>query len=118
MRWGLLLCACVVFADSVSAQPESTPTVQAGSPDSGVRQRPGEYPDHLFREHMPAPVATTSEEFTEKYLFGDWLGVRSELADRGIRPLVLFITDPFANTTGGLRRGVSEYDTSSWIPTS
>lgn len=59
---------------------------------------------------MPAPVATTSEDFNEKYLFGDWLGVRSELADQGIRPLVLFITDPFANVTGGLRRGITEYD--------
>jgi porin len=72
--------------------------------------RPGEYPDYLFREPHPAPLVETSEEFREKYLFGDWLGARAELADQGIRPLVLFITDPFVNASGGRRRGFSEYD--------
>src|SRR5262249_38320667 len=43
-------------------------------------------------------------------LFGDWLGTRSQLADQGIRPLALFITDPFGNVSGGRRRGFSEYD--------
>lgn len=52
----------------------------------------------------------TSDEFTEKYLFGDWLGVRSDLADQGIKPLVLFITDPFDNAAGGRRQAFSEYD--------
>jgi porin len=75
-----------------------------------TRQRPGEYPDHLFREPHPAPSAETSEDFQEKYLLGDWLGARSQLAADGIKPLVLFITDPFVNSTGGLRRGFSEYD--------
>jgi porin len=64
----------------------------------------------LFREPRPAPIAVTSEDFQDKYLLGDWLGTRSQLAADGIRPLVLFISDPFANTTGGLRRGFSEYD--------
>jgi carbohydrate-selective porin OprB len=35
---------------------------------------------------------------------------RAELADQGIKPLVLFITDPFVNASGGRRRGFSEYD--------
>jgi porin len=74
------------------------------------RLRPGEYPDYLFQERFPAPVAETSDDFRKKYLFGDWLGARSELADEGIKPLVLFITDPFANVSGGQRRGFSEYD--------
>jgi porin len=64
----------------------------------------------LFREHFPAPVAETSDDFRDKYLFGDWLGARSKLASEGIRPLILFITDPFVNTTGGRRQGFSEYD--------
>jgi porin len=51
-----------------------------------------------------------SEEFREKYLFGDWFGYRSELAAHGIKPSVLFIVDPFANTIGGLRRGIANYD--------
>jgi porin len=75
-----------------------------------ARQRPGEYPDYLFREPHPAPVVETSEEFREKYFFGDWLGERSQLAAEGIKPQVLFITDPFVNATGGRRRGLSEYD--------
>jgi porin len=72
--------------------------------------RPGEYPDYLFSEHFPAPVIETSEEFRDRYLLGDWIGRRSELAAEGIKPLILFITDPFVNTTGGRRQGFSEYD--------
>jgi porin len=64
----------------------------------------------LFREPHPAPVVQSGEEFREKYLLGDWLGARSQLADEGIRPLALFITDPFVNASGGKRRGFSEYD--------
>jgi porin len=83
---------------------------QVDTPERPAHQRPGEYPDYLFREPHPAPVVETSEEFREKYLFGDWLGARSQLADQGIRPLALFITDPFVNASGGRRRGFSEYD--------
>jgi porin len=64
----------------------------------------------LFREPHPAPVAETSEDFHEKYLFGDWLGARTQLADEGIKPLALFIIDPFVNATGGRWGGFSEYD--------
>src|SRR5262249_60039866 len=74
------------------------------------RERPGECAEYVLRGPPPAPVVDASEQFREKYLFGDWLGARSRLAADGVRPLVLFITDPFVNTTGGLRRGVSEYD--------
>jgi porin len=73
-------------------------------------QNPGYYPEHLFQEPFPRPVNQTSNDFHENYFFGDWLGVRSELADRGIKPLFLFITDPFVNATGGRRQGFSEYD--------
>jgi len=51
-----------------------------------------------------------SAEFREKYLFGDWLGVRSKLAAHGIKPTLLLITDPFGNLMGGLRRGFSDYN--------
>ena len=73
-------------------------------------QLPGEYPDYLFREPFPRPIQQTNEDFSDKYLFGDWLGVRSDLAAHGIRPQVLFIIDPFGNISGGLRRGFSEYN--------
>jgi porin len=92
------------------AQTETSPPAQVEPPERPARQRPGEHPDYLFREPHPAPVIETSEEFREKYLFGDWLGTRSQLAAEGIKPLVLFITDPFFNASGGRRRGFSEYD--------
>ena len=114
MRSEVLLALCAVcwtlLAHFATAQSETTPLAPVEPPERPARQRPGEYPDYLFREPHPAPVAQTSEEFREKYLFGDWLGARPELADEGIRPLALFITDPFGNVTGGRRQGFSEYD--------
>jgi porin len=107
---GACLVCWAVLALPAAAQFETTPAAPVETPERPVRQRPGEYPDHLFREPHPAPIVETSEEFREKYLFGDWLGARSQLAAEGIRPLVLFITDPFVNVSGGRRRGFSEYD--------
>lgn len=77
---------------------------------STLQQRPGEYPEYLFREPFPRPFQQTREDFSDKYLFGDWLGARSELAAHGVRPQLLFIIDPSANVRGGRRRGFTEYD--------
>jgi porin len=110
VRVGACAVCWAVFPLSAGAQSETTTVAQAEPLGRPARLRPGEYPDYLFREHFPAPVIETSEDFQEKYLFGDWLGARSELADEGIKPLVSFITDPFVNTTGGRRRGFREYD--------
>jgi porin len=109
VRFTVCAVSWTVFALSAAAQSEIAPAARADQ-ESPTRQRPGEYPDYLFREHFPAPVISTSEDFEEKYLFGDWLGARSELASEGIKPLFLFITDPFVNASGGRRRGFSEYD--------
>src|SRR6516225_3049125 len=114
MMWGVRLGACAlwwsVFALSAAAQSETPGTAPVDLPERPGRLRPGEYPDYLFREPLPAPVVETSEDFRDKYLFGDWQGARSQLCSEGIKPQVLFITDPFVNTMGGLRRGSSEYD--------
>jgi porin len=110
VRLGACAVCWAVFALPAAAQSEASPAASVQFPERSARQRPGEYPDYLFREPHPAPTAETSDNFRDKYLFGDWLGVRSQLAADGIKPLVLFITDPFVNTTGGLRRGTSEYD--------
>jgi porin len=114
MRLEVRLFACAiywaVFALSAAAQTATPPAAKVDSSERSARLRPGEYPEHLFDEPLPAPVIETSEDFREKYLLGDWLGARSRLADQGIKPLVLFITDPFVNTTGGRRPGFSEYD--------
>jgi porin len=110
VRLGACTVCWAVFVVSAAAQSETNPVVQRTPLERPARSRPGEYPDFLFHEPHPAPSAETSEEFREKYLFGDWLGARSQLANEGIKPLLLFITDPFVNTTGGRRRGFSEYD--------
>src|SRR5262245_46484689 len=86
VRVGVCTVWWAVFALSAAAQSAITPAVQVEPPGS-PRLRPGEYPEQLFHEPYPAPLLETSEEFREKYLFGDWLGSRSELADQGIRPL-------------------------------
>jgi carbohydrate-selective porin OprB len=99
-----------VLAPHAIAQLETNPAAQVEPLERPGRQRPGEYPDYLFREPHPAPVLETSQDFQAKHLLGDWWGARSELAEKGIRPLALFITDPFANVAGGRRRGFSEYD--------
>ena len=84
MRSEVLLALCAlcwaVLAPYAIAQSETNPPAQVEPPERPARQRPGEYPDYLFREPHPAPVAETSEDFREKYLFGDWLGARSQLA--------------------------------------
>src|SRR5215470_13171190 len=110
LRLGVCALCWAILAHDASAQSETNPPAQVEPPERPARQRPGEYPDYLFHEGRPAPTTETSEEFREKYLFGDWLGARSQLAAEGIRPLVLFITDPFVNAAGGLRRGFSEFD--------
>jgi porin len=110
VRLGACAVCWAVLAVFAPAQSQTTPPAQAEPTERSARQRPGEYPEYLFREPHPAPTVETSEDFREKYLFGDWLGARSQLADQGIKPLVLFITDPFVNATGGRRQGFSEYD--------
>ena len=71
---------------------------------------PGEFPYHPFRSPFPSQTAATSDEFRDKYLFGDWFTYRSKLAARGIKPTLLLIVDPFGSVQGGLRRGASNYD--------
>src|SRR5262245_33314072 len=110
IRFAVCTLGWAVCAQCAIAQSETTGLVQAEALERSARQRPGEYPEYLFREPHPAPVASTSDDFREKYLFGDWLGARSQLAVEGIKPLFLFITDPFGNVVGGRRRGFSEYD--------
>jgi porin len=114
MRPVVRLAACAVcwavFALSAAAQAETGSGAQVELLERPSRLRPGEYPDYLFQEHFPAPVSETSEDFRDKYLLGDWFGARSQLADEGVKPQALLITDPFVNTTGGKRQGFSEYD--------
>ena len=79
-------------------------------PASAESPLPGEYPEHLFRSPFPSQTSSLADEFRQKFLFGDWLGYRSELAARGVRPSLLLIADPFGSVTGGRRRGASIYD--------
>jgi porin len=60
---------------------------------------PGEHPEHRFES-----------AFQDKYLFGDWAGARSQLAEWGIDVKLLLIADPFGNVVGGKRRGFADYN--------
>jgi len=107
---------CAVFwavsAITVPAHSEPAPSAQDDAREQSAPLRPGEYPNYLFKPPFPAPPAEESQEFREKYLFGDWLGARSELAKLGIKPTLLFILDPFGNVTGGRQRGFTQYNLS------
>jgi porin len=96
----LVVTCCLTIAACITLTP----------PARAQSALPGEYPHHPFRSPFPHQTATASDEFREKYLFGDWFGYRSELAAHGIKPSLLFIADPFANLRGGLRRGATNYD--------
>lgn len=95
----------VVFAAAARAQPASPP-----APPDVPSGQAGENQDREFHSAFPAPASDTPDEFRSRYLFGDWMGVRSALADRGIRFNLLFIADPFGNVTGGQRTGASNYN--------
>jgi len=110
LQLGVCALCWAVFAQYAIAQSETNSLAQVEPVDPPAHELPGEYPEHLFREPYPPPVAETSEDFRQKYLLGDWLGARSQLAAIGIKPLVLLISDPFGNVTGGHRRGATEYD--------
>ncbi|MFN5698241.1 MAG: carbohydrate porin [Cyanobacteriota bacterium] len=64
-------------------------------------------PDSLAS--VPDSAAAQDRSFDQNYLFGDWGGWRTSLAERGIRPMLLLITDPYGNSRGGLARGFTDY---------
>jgi len=76
-------------------------------PASAQSPLPGEYPYHPFHSPFPSQAAAAGDEYRDKYLLGGWFGYRSRLAERGIKPTLLFIVDPFGNAIGGLRRGAA-----------
>jgi porin len=94
----------LVFAAAGAAQSVST-----AAPDP-VSQQPAENRDNEFHSPLPAAAVENRDAFRNQYLFGDWMGARTALAERGIRFNMLFIADPFGNVTGGERRGASDYN--------
>jgi porin len=92
------------FAATGTAQTAITARRQ-NSPSDVSSQQPAQNLDYEYH----SPIPQTSETFRDKYLFGDWLGIRSKLADRGVQLALLYITDPFGDVTGGQRNGASDY---------
>lgn len=93
--------------------------VPVGEGESGIAEavsagdslrRSGESPRHPFQSDFPRAELTEAGQFRENYLLGDWWGARSWLADRGIKPSVLLITDAFGNPVGGKRQGFGVYN--------
>lgn len=58
---------------------------------------------------MSAQSLSSADSRFEQYLFGDWWGLRDKLAQDGIQPTVVIVTDPFGNLSGGERRGFTDY---------
>jgi porin len=58
---------------------------------------------------MSAQSSPSTDRRFEQYLFGDWWGSREKLANSGIQPAFVIVTDPFGNPTGGERRGFTDY---------
>lgn len=80
-------------------------TAAAQAPPN-VAAQPDEKQEYEFHSpHAPEPPGDFSQ-----YLFGDWMGVRSRLADWGVTVAALVIADPFADVRGGIRRGAADYN--------
>ena len=75
-------------ADVPPTSPSSAETLQAAVPDS---------------------VVSKDQQFANQDLLGNWGGLRTSLWERGIKPTLLLITDPYGNTSGGLGRGFTTY---------
>lgn len=61
---------------------------QSAQPSSCSSNRPGEYPAYRFRPPFPPPVAEKTDEFRDKYLFGDWLACGPNLRATSTRNAV------------------------------
>jgi hypothetical protein len=99
------IAAGVLFAARFPAGAAAQST-SAAAPSG----QPGGNRDNEFHSPLPAPLLENREAFRSQYLLGDWMGARSALAGRGIRFDMLFISDPFGNVSGGLRRGATVYN--------
>ena len=59
---------------------------------------------------LHTPHAIKPPDDFSQYLLGDWMGVRSRLAELGVSVAALFIADPFGNISGGVHRGAADYN--------
>jgi porin len=109
MRVVFALMFCVVAIVSGTAQFAS-PIPQDSSAPSLPTQVPDQKSEFEFHAPFLNAAADTSDQFRDKYLLGDWMGVRSRLAHQGIKFALLSISDPFGNLTGGLQPGASVYN--------
>jgi porin len=103
-RFAALTILLAAFVLASAGQSTST-----SPPQNVPSEQPGANQDEEFHSPFPVRVAKNPDEFNDKYLLGDWMGVRSKLTDQGVSISVLLITDPFGNLTGGQRRGASDY---------
>ena len=107
--WAVCLsfCALVWVASerAALAQAQAVDQTPEVLPGSESRAGHGQDLNHLFRSPYRRPDFDEAQKYREEYLFGNWGGRRSELADKGVRASLIFISDPFWNVTGGLRQG-------------
>lgn len=58
----------------------------------------------VFAQSNTSSDSPAANLFTQKYLFGDWGGERSALAEKGITFDLFYVSDLQANTSGGLEQ--------------
>src|SRR6476660_4750825 len=80
-------------------------TAAAQTPQNVSAQPEGKQDYEFHSPRAPKPP----EDFSQ-YLLGDWMGVRSSLADRGVTVAALIIADPFGDVSGGVRHGAADYN--------
>jgi porin len=63
-----------------------------------------------LRAAVPDAVVTEDAEFDQHYLLGDWMGARTSLWERGVKPKFLLISDAYGNPYGGAEQGFTSYN--------
>ena len=103
---GLLLLAAVLGAGSkpaLAAESLAVPPAPAPVPVAS----PGSPP--VLLAAVPDSAVAKDQQFAANHLFGDWGGLRTSLWEQGIKPMLLLITDPYGNPSGGLEQGFTTY---------
>jgi len=101
----LLAAACLAALKPVAAEEivPAPPALQA------PRSAPSLLAPSTLQAAVPDAAVAKNRQFAESHLFGDWGGLRTSLWEQGFKPMLLLITDPYGNPSGGLEQGFTTY---------
>ena len=83
------------------------PAIVATVPDQAGPIFP-DAPPLAEKPERDGPSATAAAAPAQPHLFGDWLGARTWLEDKGIKPTASYIWFPAANLNGGTRQTLEQ----------